>query len=91
MRSTTVDDEEMSLVLAEMIAAYLAINLLPRRSRSAARSPRHTAGPVRFGARVLQGRTEVSSQRLSPYLHAYRLSRSAYAVSLTILFLVFAI
>lgn len=88
---TTVDDEVMSLILAGVIGIYLLLNVLHPSFSIQGAVARLTAAPVGFLGGVLQGGTGVSSPLLSPYLHAYRMPRSAYVVSLTTLFLVFAI
>ncbi|MDZ7679857.1 MAG: sulfite exporter TauE/SafE family protein [Acidimicrobiales bacterium] len=89
---TTVDDEVMSLILAAgVIGIYLMIDLLHPSFSIQGAVARLTAAPIGFLGGVLQGGTGVSSPLLSPYLHAYRMPRSAYVVSITTLFLVFAI
>lgn len=88
---TSADEEVMALILASVIGLYLALNLLHPSFTIAGRAAALSAAPVGFAGGILQGGTGVSSPLLSPYLHAYRLPRGAYVISITVIFQVFGV
>jgi hypothetical protein len=88
---TTVDEAALSVVLAGVIGIYLAMRLLHPSFVIDGRTRSMTVGPVGFLAGVLQGGTGVSSPIVAPYIHAFRLSRGAYVISITVVFLAFAV
>ena len=86
-----LDPAILALVLATMIVVYivmvtssLEVHLKPEHSRL-------TSGPVGLVAGVLQGATGISGPLLTAYIHAYRLPKAVYVVSLVTLFQVYAV
>lgn len=87
----TLDPAILALVLAAMIIFYLVvlgtnIDLHIPASRS-----RVVSGPVGLVAGAMQGATGMSGPLLTTYLHAYRLPKPVYVVSLVTLFQVYAV
>jgi uncharacterized protein len=88
---TTLDDRILSLALASVIGLYVVVflanpNFSLRRSVTYYISP-----PVGLAAGLLQGSTGVSGPLLSTYLHAFRLDKETYILSITTLFMVFSV
>lgn len=81
----------LSLILAAMGALYVVLFLARGDLRIPPRVARVTAWPVGIVAGLLQGSTGVSGPILTTYLHAYRLERSGFILSLTTLFNVLAV
>ena len=88
---TAVDERILGLVLAGVIIGYITLNRLRPMFVLSERLASVTAIPIGFLGGTLQGSSGVSSPLLSPYLHAYRMPRRAYAFSLAVLFMVFGV
>jgi uncharacterized membrane protein YfcA len=88
---TTLDDRVLSLVLASVIALYVVIFLTNPSFNLRPAVTRYSSPPVGLVAGVLQGSTGVSGPLLSTYLHAFRLDKETYVLSVTTMFLVFSI
>jgi uncharacterized membrane protein YfcA len=88
---TSVDEDILGLILAGVIFGYIAVNRLHPTFVLSERLAAVTAVPIGFLGGTLQGSSGVSSPLLAPYLHAYRMPRGAYVLSLTVLFMVFGI
>ncbi len=88
---SSVDATMLSVALAAVILCYVLVVLSrPDVSLPPAVS-RWTSPPVGFLAGGLQGSTGVSGPLLTTYLHGFALRPAAYVLSLSVLFLVFAI
>ena len=88
---TTLDDRILSLVLASVIGLYVVISLAHASFSLPPTLTRYTSPPVGLAAGLLQGSTGVSGPILSTYLHAFRLNKEAYVLSVTTVFLVFSV
>jgi uncharacterized protein len=88
---TTLDDRVLSLFLASVIALYVVVFLAHPSFSLQPAVTRYSSPPVGLVAGVLQGSTGVSGPLLSTYLHAFRLDKETYVLSVTTMFLVFSI
>jgi uncharacterized membrane protein YfcA len=88
---TTLDDRVLSLVLASVIGLYVVVFLAHPSFSLQPVVTRYSSPPVGLVAGVLQGSTGVSGPLLSTYLHAFRLDKETYVLSVTTMFLVFSI
>jgi uncharacterized membrane protein YfcA len=88
---TTLDDRILSLVLASVIGLYVVVSLAHPSFSLRPTLTRYTSPPVGLAAGLLQGSTGVSGPLLSTYLHAFRLDKEAYVLSVTTVFLVFSV
>ena len=88
---TSVDGRLLSLVLAGMILAYVAVVTWRPHLSLRPGITRWTSPPVGLLAGGLQGATGVSGPLLSTYLHGFALVPAAYVFSLSTLFLVFSV
>lgn len=88
---TTVDEGILGLVLAGVIVGYITVNGLRPSFVLSRRLAAVTAIPMGFLGGTLQGSSGISSPLLSPYLHAYRMPRRAYVLSLTVLFMMYGV
>lgn len=74
----------ITVVYIAMVTSSLEVHLKPEHSRL-------TSGPVGLAAGALQGATGISGPLLIAYIHAYRLPKAVYVVSLATLFQVYAV
>lgn len=81
----------LSLVLAAMGTLYVGLFLSKYEVRLSPATTRYLSPPIGLIAGVLQGSAGVSGPVLTTYLHAYRMDRSAFVLSLTTLFNVLAV
>jgi uncharacterized membrane protein YfcA len=88
---TTLDDRILSLVLAFAIALYVVVFLAHPSFRLRQTVTRYSSPPVGLAAGLLQGSTGMSGPLLATYVHAFRLDKEAYVLSVTTLFLVFSV
>jgi uncharacterized membrane protein YfcA len=88
---TTLDDRILSLTLASVIGLYVVVFLAHPNFSLRPTVTRYTSPPVGLAAGLLQGSTGVSGPLLSTYLHALRLDKEAYVLSVTTVFLVFSV
>lgn len=86
-----LDPRLLSLALAGVIVGYIVVFLTAPGFRLRPGLTRYLSAPVGGAAGALQGATGIAGPLLSTYLHAYRLDRAAYVVSVTTLYLVFAV
>jgi len=87
----TLDPALLSIGLAAVGATYVALFLSPIEVRLRPEVTRVTSGPLGFAAGLLQGATGISGPILTTYLHAFRLGRSPFILSLVTLFNLFAV
>ena len=87
----TLDGRMLSIVLAVMILAYVAVVTLHPGFSLSPRVTRYSSPPVGLLAGGLQGATGISGPLLTTYLHGYALPPHAYVFSLSVLFVVFSI
>lgn len=87
---TTVDGRWLSLVLATVILAYIAVLTRRPHLTLGPTLTRYASPPVGLVAGGLQGATGVSGPLLSTYLHGFGLAPAAYILSLSTLFLAFS-
>ncbi|MGH2817312.1 MAG: sulfite exporter TauE/SafE family protein [Actinomycetota bacterium] len=88
---TTLDDSVLSLVLASVICLYVIVFLAHPNFSLRPAVTRYSSPPVGLAAGLLQGSTGVSGPLLSTYMHALRLDKEAYVLSVTTVFLVFSV
>lgn len=86
-----LDPRLLSLVLSGVIVGYVVVFVSRPGFRLRPGLTRYLSAPVGGVAGALQGATGISGPLLSTYLHAYRLERAVYVVSITTLYLVFAV
>lgn len=86
-----LDPRILSLVLSAVVVAYVVIFHTRPGLRLRPGLTRYLSAPVGGTAGALQGATGISGPLLATYLHAYRLDRAVYIVSITTLYLVFAV
>lgn len=88
---TALDDRILSVVVATLVFAYVALLLLKPQARLREQPARWLAWPVGIMGGALQGATGLSGPVLATYLHATRLPQPTFVLSITLLFGVFAV
>lgn len=86
-----LDPRILSLALALMIVAYVVLFISPVEIHLPPRVTRWTSPPVGLAAGALQGATGISGPLVQTYLHAYRLDKHVYVVSIVTLYGVFSV
>ncbi len=86
-----LDPRILALTLAVMIVAYVLLFVSPIEIHLPPRVTRWTSPPVGLAAGALQGATGISGPLVQTYLHAYRLDKHAYVVSVVTLYGVFSV
>lgn len=86
-----LDPRVLSLTLAVMIVAYVVLFISPVDVELSPGVTRWTSPPVGLAAGALQGATGISGPLVQTYLHAYRLDKHAYVVSIVTLYGVFSV
>lgn len=81
----------LSLALALLIVAYLALRLARPTFGLSARATRFASPVVGLAGGVLQGTTGVSGPLIVTYLHAFRLPHPAFVFSITAVFQLYAL
>lgn len=87
----TLDPALLSLALAAVGALYVTLFLSRFEVRLSPRVTRIASPPLGLAAGMLQGSTGISGPLLTTYLHAYRLPRSPFILSIVTLFNVLAV
>lgn len=87
----TLDPALLSLTLAAVGILYVALFLSRFEVRLSPRLTRYVSPPVGLAAGMLQGSTGISGPLLTTYLHAFRLTRSPFILSIVTLFNLFAV
>jgi uncharacterized protein len=85
-----LDPRLLALALVGVIAAYVSLFLRHETFQIPQRLAGWTSPPVGLAAGLLQGATGISGPLLSTYLHALRLPKHVFVVSVSVLFGVFA-
>ena len=88
---TTLDERVLSLALASVIVLYVVVFFTQPEFRLRPEVTRYLSPPVGLAAGVLQGSTGISGPLVSTYLHAFRLEKETYVLSVTTVFMVYAI
>jgi uncharacterized protein len=88
---TTLDDRILSLVLASVIGLYVVFFLAHPSFSLRPAVTRYSSPPVGLAAGLLQGSTGVSGPLVSTYMHALRLDKETYVLSVATVFLVFSV
>lgn len=88
---TSLPAAVLALVLAAMIVVYVVLRATRVEVHLPARVTRWASPPVGLAAGALQGATGISGPLLTTYVHAFRLEKHVYVVSLVTLFLVFSV
>jgi uncharacterized membrane protein YfcA len=88
---TTLDDRILSLALASVIGLYVVVFLANPNFGLSQSITRYTSPPAGLAAGLLQGSTGVSGPLLSTYLHAFRLEKETYVLSITTMFMVLSV
>lgn len=86
-----LDDAAVAIGVGVVVLIYAVLYLLRPDLALPPRATRLLAAPVGGAAGVLQGATGLSSPVLATYLHARRLPRGAYLLTISLLFQVFAL
>ena len=87
----TLDPALLSLALAAVGGLYVLLFFSRFDVRLSPRVTRFASPPLGFAAGMLQGSTGISGPLLTTYLHAFRLPRSPFILSIVTLFNVLAI
>jgi uncharacterized protein len=87
----TLDERVLSLALASVIVLYVVVFFTQPEFRLQPEVTRYLSPPVGLAAGVLQGSTGISGPLVSTYLHAFRLEKETYVLSVTTVFMVYAI
>jgi uncharacterized protein len=88
---TALDERVLSLALAAVIGLYVVVFFTQPEFRLEPAVTRYLSSPVGLASGVLQGSTGISGPLVSTYLHAFRLEKEAYVLSVTTVFMVFAV
>jgi uncharacterized membrane protein YfcA len=88
---TALDDRVLSLALASVIGLYVIVFFARPDFSLAPSLTRYSSPPLGFTAGLLQGSTGISGPLVSTYLHAFRLDKETYVLSVTTVFMVFAV
>jgi uncharacterized protein len=88
---TTLDDRILSLALASVIVLYVVFFLAHPSFSLRPTVTRYSSPPVGLAAGLLQGSTGVSGPLVSTYVHALRLDKETYVLSVATVFLVFSV
>lgn len=88
---TSLDDRILSLALASVISLYVIVFFVHPAFRLPPSFTRYSSPPVGLAAGILQGSTGVSGPLVSTYLHAFRLDKETYVLSVTTVFMVYAV
>ena len=88
---TTLDDKVLSLALAIAIGLYVVVTLVHPSFRLRPTMTRYSSPPVGLAAGLLQGSTGMSGPLVSTYVHALRLDKETYVLSVATVFLVFSV
>ncbi len=81
-----LDPAVLSLTLAGVGALYVTLFLSRFEVRLSPRVTRYASPPVGLAAGMLQGSTGISGPLLNTYLHAFRIGRSPFILSIVTLF-----
>ena len=87
----SLDEKALSFFVAGMIGLYTILFFAHPDLRLSARVTRYTSPPVGFTSGLLQGATGMSGPVIATYLHAYRLQKEVFVVSITTVFQVYAV
>jgi len=87
----SLDEAMLSLTLAAMLVAYVALRLVHPEFRVGARAARVAAAPVGLAAGVLQGATGVSAPIGVTFIHAMRFDRDTHVFAVSAMFGMFAV
>ena len=87
----TLDDKALSFFVAGMIALYAILFFAHPDFRLPSGVTRYTSPPVGLASGLLQGATGISGPVIGTYLHAYRLPKEVFVLSITTVFQVFSI
>lgn len=82
-----VPEDLLVMVLALVVLVYVASSLGSRQPSVAPATARRWAAPVGAIAGVMQGAVGISGPIVSSWIHAYRLQRDAFVLSVTLMFL----
>jgi uncharacterized protein len=88
---TTLDERILSLALASVIVLYVIVFFTRPDFSLRPSLTRYSSPPVGLAAGLLQGSTGVSGPLVSTYLHAFRLDKETYVLSVTTVFMVYAV
>ncbi len=86
----SLDDTVLSLTLASMIALYALLFFANPDLQLPPSVTRFSSPPVGLMAGLLQGSTGVSGPLTSTYVHAFRLEKEAYVLSISTTFMTFS-
>jgi uncharacterized membrane protein YfcA len=88
---TILDDRILSFALAAVIGLYVIVFFTRPDFSLQPSLTRYSSPPVGLAAGLLQGSTGVSGPLVSTYLHAFRLDKETYVLSVTTVFMVYAV
>lgn len=83
----SVSEEPLLVVLAAVVLGYVVTSGWREGVALSADSSRRWAPAVGFSAGVMQGAVGISGPLVATWIHAYRLPRNAYVLSVTVMFL----
>lgn len=88
---TALDEQVLAVAIAVLVLAYVALQVLRPQARLPELVSRYGSAPVGLVAGALQGATGLSGSVFASWLHALRLSRPAFVLSIALLFQVSAL
>jgi uncharacterized membrane protein YfcA len=87
----SLDERALSFFVAGMIGLYTIFFFAHPNFRLPTGVTRYTSPPIGLASGLLQGATGMSGPVIATYLHAYRLPKEVFVVSITTVFQVYAL
>ena len=86
-----LDERPLQLAVAATISVYLTVSLLRPELRLSRRFAGMLVAPVGLATGVLQGAIGISSPVLASYLHALKLPQSQFVMTISMVWIIFAV
>lgn len=86
-----LDERPLQLAVAATIAIYLAVSLVRPQLKLTEQLANVLVAPVGLATGVLQGAIGISSPVLASYLHALRLPQSQFVMTISLVWIIFAV
>ena len=88
---TALNEQVLAVTVAVLVLAYVVLQVLRPQARLPEQVGRYGSAPVGLVAGALQGATGLSGSVFATWLHALQLTRSAFVLSIALLFQVSAL